>query len=181
MNTDTARTGVEILVFSDSHGDDTLMRRALRAHPGADVIHLGDGLDDLDALDLSGRRVVRVLGNHEDFYFRFTGQRSGIPIHDTLEAGEIRIFATHGHHEGVKSGYDAAASLAVRSGCDVLLFGHTHSALDEYLPEGTRVGGAPLERPMHVVNPGSAGSGYDASCAILTIRGGELLVSFLTD
>lgn len=171
----------EILVFSDSHGDATLMRRALRAHPDADVIHLGDGLADLDELDLSGHTVYRVMGNHEDFYSRFTGMTHGGAVNGILDVCGHRIFYTHGHREHVKSGYDFAALRAYTEGCDILLFGHTHEMHDEYLPLGEYVGGTRIERPLRIFNPGTAGSGWECSCGLLTFRGTDVLTSFIKD
>lgn len=169
----------EILVFSDSHGDGALMRRALRLHPHADVIHLGDGLHDLTELDLTGRRVWTVMGNAEDFLSRF-GAVPAEPTSTIVAAGGLRLYLTHGHREHVKSGFETAAYQAYAAGCDALLYGHTHERTDFFLPEGEKFCGETLTRTLHILNPGSA-SGYEASCALLTFRGGEMLSSFITD
>ena len=173
------REEYEILVFSDSHGDDTLMRHALREHPHADVIHLGDGLADLDGAELRGRRVYTVPGNSEEFLGRLTGVPTA-EAYGILEVGPHRIYYAHGHREHVKSGWDMAAYRAYGLGCDVLLFGHTHERTEEYLPEGSELCGETLTRPMQVYNPGTAGSGWECSCGLLTFIGGQMLWSFLS-
>ncbi len=60
---------------------------------------------------------------------------------------------------------------AVAKGADVLLYGHTHEAFDERLDGSS--GGS-----VRVINPGSVGSWFGASFALLEIRDGQILCSF---
>ena len=74
VQTKKGNTFMKILVFSDSHERPRNMIKALEMHKDADcIIHLGDGIKDLDALkDLTaGKSVTLIKGNAEDFSFSY--------------------------------------------------------------------------------------------------------------
>ena len=48
---------------------------------------------------------------------------------------------------------------AAKFDADIVLFGHTHEAYEETIPEGTLIGGKSLTRPMYLFNPGSIAQG----------------------
>ena len=171
----------EIIVFSDSHGKTDFMKKALSSHPHADVIHLGDGVRDLDGLDLSGRAVICVAGNYEMPFgsFRIPGCED-IPDCLVLDLHGTLTYLTHGAEDGVKSGFERLCQRADRFGCSLALFGHTHRVCDEYLPYGLREVTDRNARPLRLFNPGTAGSGHPRSCGILIFRNGVMLTSHFT-
>ena len=61
-----------------------------------------------------------------------------------------RLLLLHGHTASAKSGMGGLVALARRHNADVVLFGHTHTPADVYLPEAE--GG-----PLWLLNPGSLG------------------------
>ena len=55
----------------------------------------------------------------------------------------------HGHRKNVKFGYYGAVLAARQENADILLFGHTHSAMTDY------------DDGLYIMNPGSLGqAGY---------------------
>lgn len=147
---------MRLLVLSDSHGRADRVREAVNRAHGADMIlFLGDGLRDLSLLDPDDEaRLCAVRGNCDSFSF-FSDD---LPEERVLCLGEYHILMMHGHTRDVKYGYERAVAYAASRGVELLLFGHTHEALERYLPEGTNIGGVTLEKPMHVFNPGSIGA-----------------------
>lgn len=163
----------EILIFSDTHGNPSLMREALARHPDADVIHLGDGIEDMSFLSLGARRIFRVRGNFEDFAYPLSSRRDAPPAELMLDAGGLTLMLTHGHTLHVKYGMERAISHATAAGADVLLYGHTHRPDDTYLPAGTDG----IVRPLRLFNPGSAGTGMSRSYGLLTHTGDNFIFS----
>ena len=164
-----------LLVFSDSHGNASLMKQALEANPGADIIHLGDGVDDMSFLNLEGRQVYSVWGNFEGWMYPAPSQKD--VYEKIIEISGTRILMMHGHLRSVKSGTYAATLAALEAEADLLLYGHTHVPTDVYLPSGSSVGGTVLEKPLRIMNPGTVGKGYSLSYGVLTFRDGVLLTS----
>ena len=58
----------------------------------------------------------------------------------------VKIFYTHGHYYGVKSGLYTFACAARERGAQVALYGHTHNALEDY------------DDGLYLLNPGSLNS-----------------------
>ena len=138
---------MKILVFSDSHGAYSKMERALEAHPDADMIFfLGDGLRDADKLFDEYKSIphVAVRGNC-DFASSFGGE--SYLDEQTVDLGEIRVFACHGHKYNVKSSELGLWLRAKEKEVDLALFGHTHQPYERCY-EGVRL-----------FNPGSIGQG----------------------
>ncbi len=132
---------MRILVVSDTHGNDSSLRRAILAQPKAEVvIHLGDGEEEL----LRAKRAfpekmfLAVRGNC-DF-------GSDLPLTGEFTAQGVKIFYTHGHYYGVKSGLYTFACAARERGAQVALYGHTHNALEDY------------DDGLYLLNPGSLNS-----------------------
>ena len=160
---------MDILIFSDSHGRGELIAEVLDRQitpPGA-VIFLGDGLRDLDRVDTGAAELYCVRGNCDFAAFSEDDEQ-------TLILGGKRIFMTHGHHYGVKSGYGLAIARAVSRGADILLFGHTHHPFFQRIEKGSEIGGRILERDLYVFNPGSLREGYFGT---LTIVGGQVILN----
>lgn len=145
---------MEILVFSDSHGKTEGMRRALRAQikrPDL-ILHLGDGAGDLEYLSMRQIPSVSVRGNCDWFTVA-----THLAEERCFEEMGYKIFMTHGHRYGVKSGVRELLTRAVELGADIVLFGHTHQPYEETIPAGTVVCGVTLEHPLYLFNPGSIG------------------------
>ena len=139
---------MKLLVFSDSHGVVMHMESAVRAHRPDMVLHLGDCVEDFEALEalFPDLPMDHVPGNCD---YGADG-----PATKLLTLSGMRIFMTHGHRYGVKSGYLRAIYAAREQQADLLLFGHTHYA--ECFQEG----------PLWVLNPGAARNG---SYGIITL------------
>lgn len=142
---------MRILVVSDSHGQMFNLRQALLAQPKAEVvIHLGDGEYDLEALKNSypDKTFLQVRGNCD--------WGSELPASATFTAGDKKIFYTHGHDYGVKSGLYTAVCAAREQKADILLYGHTHTAMTDY------------DDGLYIMNPGAI-SGYKPSYGTIDI------------
>ncbi len=169
---------MEILIFSDSHGDCEGMRQALSRQtrvPDA-IFFLGDGLKDLDRLETGDATLYRVTGNCD--WFSSFGDGNFPPVECLTALEGHTILLTHGHKFGVKSGYGALISRAVEAGADIVLFGHTHTPELQIVPKGECLCGKRLERPLYLFNPGSVGSGSGgASFGTLLLSGETVLFS----
>lgn len=129
---------MRILVFSDSHGSGRAMQKAIDDHPEAEhIIFLGDGEEEFDELPLfyAGRNFYAVRGNCD--------WHSKKPTQLLISLGGKKIFASHGHVQNVKYGYEGLIAAAKSQGADIALFGHTHRAVEFY------------DDGLYVMNPGS--------------------------
>ena len=129
---------LRILVFSDSHGNVSALRRALVAQKTAQhIFFLGDCLRDIEALagEFPDRIFPKVSGNCD-----FAALSPGTAmenINGTL------IFYSHGHPYYVKQSYVPFLQAAEKRNAKIALFGHTQSSLIKY------------ENGVWLVNPGS--------------------------
>lgn len=116
---------MKLLVFSDTHGDVLPMLTVIDKIKPDKIIHLGDTVKDIQEViaRLPGKDISFVSGNN-DFG---KGERELL----FSEAG-YQIFATHGHHYHVKNGLSYLLSAGRERKADIILFGHTHKALNEY-------------------------------------------------
>ena len=132
---------MKILVFSDSHGHTQPMLDAVFDEDPQLVLHLGDHTRDCAALIEAYPRIpVRsVRGNCDG--------RAKEPDWDEFVIQGKRVFMTHGHLYGVKTGLASVLNTAFLRNADILLYGHTHRAF-QTTAEG-----------LLVVNPGSVGMG----------------------
>jgi putative phosphoesterase len=136
---------MKMLVLSDSHSSLRFMRRCIdKVQPDA-VIHLGDYYDDGQVLaeEYPHIPVYQVAGNCDRY-------RSPIHALQVLccNLGGVKIFATHGHMQKVKSGIGGLVAQARRENAAVALYGHTHVPDCHQEADG-----------LWVLNPGSAGYG----------------------
>ena len=141
---------MKILVFSDSHRALGTMYDAIeRLRPDA-VIHLGDHLEDAESMEsvFSGVDFYHVPGNCDFF--------TSAPPSLTISLDGVRIFLTHGHLFGVKSGLTRLTLKARRVGAQLALFGHTHRALLEE------------QDGLWLMNPGACGAGRSDFGEIIT-------------
>ena len=113
----------KLIVLSDTHGKKQGAQALLpRIAENDYVIHLGDGAREaLDLLDEYPDKTYFCAGNC-DFAPHF-------PLEGVLEVENVKIYYCHGHRYGVKSCLDGLAAEAKRRGCQIALYGHTHSPL----------------------------------------------------
>ena len=135
---------MRILVVSDTHGNDSSLRRAILAQPKAEVvIHLGDGEEEL----LRAKRAFP-----EKMFLAVRGNCDwgcDWPAERIVELGGHRIFCTHGHLYGVKTaGTALLEKKAAAENCDIVLYGHTHLAKIEYREERYFLNPGSLRQPM---------------------------------
>lgn len=153
---------MKILVVSDTHGDFNSLMRAVKAQPEAEVIvHCGDGDEQVQLLKdtYKDKMIVGVRGNCD--------WNSFLPPTETLNILGKRIFITHGHLYNVKTGLYRIMCAAREQGADILLYGHTHIAMNTF------------EDGLYMINPGSC-HGYMASYGILEItENGDVLANIV--
>ena len=109
---------MEIVVVSDSHGRNDILKTIQEKHPD-------------DPMNYPGYIIVR--GNN-DYFGRFENERI-IPI------GKHQIYVTHSHRFSYFLRSEQLVNRAKELNCDIVCFGHTHvSFLD-------RVDGVTLVNP----------------------------------
>lgn len=149
---DKRRMNLKILVLSDSHRAIGAMYDAAMLEQPDAIFHLGDHVRDAEELSyaLDNMDFYQVRGNC-DF---------GAQAPETIftELAGVRVFLTHGHLYGVKSGLGNLKCEAKRLGAQVALFGHTHRAFCEE------------DDGVWYLNPGAAGSG---SYGVLELENGR--------
>ena len=143
---------MKCLIFSDSHGDAYFINEALRLHKDAEaVFFLGDGLSDIEPLVFEKKSVswLFVRGNCD-----FRDNVLGEPAKKTDEICLFgkKIVLTHGDMYGAKLGMDRLVYLAEERAADIVLFGHTHRAEENYISVS--------ERGVYFLNPGSISSSH---------------------
>ena len=159
---------MKCIILSDSHRDYESLISVLRQNRDAEVVFfLGDGLSDiLEAKkDFPAVAFFSVSGNCDIRLF-------DAPRLENFTLEGKRIVLTHGDAFAVKSSLVGLRALAEDTRADVILFGHTHTPFDTYLP--SERGG-----PLWLFNPGSLGRPTEGgpSFGVLTLdaRGGVLL------
>ena len=133
---------MKILVISDVHGRRDAVERVLSQQPDArTVLFLGDGLREVeDVADIHPERTFLTVPGNCDFAALQPAAR--------LEwLGGKKVFITHGHKYNVKYGLYTVEMAARERGADIVVFGHTHQPLQEYV-DG-----------LYMLNPGSLGYG----------------------
>lgn len=150
---------MKILVFSDSHAALSFMRLCIDKIKPAHVIHLGDHYDDGQSIaeQYPHIRFHQVPGNCDRY-------RCDPGLADTLcyDIMGVRMFMTHGHKHGVKSGNERLLRDARGYGASAALYGHTHQAECYRTEDG-----------MWVLNPGTCGS-YGGSVGLIEIIDKEI-------
>ena len=162
---------MKLIVISDTHGRPSRILEVIERNKSYDaLIFLGDGLRDIDYVSVQIHGLYAVRGNCDSFF------ADGIGEELFLRFDEYNIMITHGHRYGVKRGIETAAESAARKGADLLLYGHTHTPLEKYIPAGEKIGEMILQKPLRIFNPGSLGDG-EGSFGIIEIRGNSILMS----
>ena len=150
---------MKILLFSDSHGnEDNMVRAVERERPSTldAIVHLGDGWRDAEALHRLYPRIPleQVPGNCDLGRFE---ERERVVFF-----GDCRVLLCHGHTLGVKSSLLRASYEARERGAQALLYGHTHIPHIDY------------HDGLWLVNPGSIGDRCRPSYGVLTVEGDKL-------
>ena len=143
---------MKILVLSDSHSALRFMRQCVQSVKPDAVIHLGDHYDDGEVIaeEFPQIRIHQVPGNCDR-------GRCPINTHEILcyPIGGVKFFMTHGHRHMVKQGLYSLLADARANQAEIVVFGHTHSALCHQQEDG-----------LWVINPGSCGS-YGGTAAVV--------------
>lgn len=132
---------MKIAVFSDTHGYSTGMINAVGAYKPDQIIHLGDGMRDVAALEKAYPMipVCSVPGNCD-------GYDDEGEAYKLIKLGPYTAFLTHGHRYAVRYGkLDVLLYAAQCCGAQIAMFGHTHRAMID------QIGG------IYIINPGTAG------------------------
>ena len=165
---------MELLIFSDSHGNINAMKRALERQikrPDA-VCFLGDGLSDAESLEGNGRILWHCVRGNCDWGVL----GDGYPTDRILELEGHRLLLTHGHFYGVKEGCARLLMHALEIGADIVLYGHTHEPMLCTLPAGEEAFGIRLPKTIYLFNPGSIGR-HAGSFGTLLLREQDVLFS----
>ncbi|MBR2337226.1 MAG: metallophosphoesterase [Clostridia bacterium] len=111
---------IKITVISDTHGNLSAIDKMAQIILESDyVFHLGDHFDDMkNYAHVLKDKLYRVHGNCD------WGNQKDV----TVQIGDHKIFATHGDLYGAKKGVDRLIKKAKEEGCDIVLYGHTHSS-----------------------------------------------------
>lgn len=154
---------MRIIVFADTHGNYPEAVKAVdTAEPVDLIIHLGDELQDADAIGIAtGAPLLVVAGNCDPSH--------PAPREQCVELAGVRVFMTHGDRYLVKAGMANLMKKALAEKARVALFGHTHLPLIQDL-EG-----------VLLVNPGTLSNrGSSKSYALLTIHNGSVTARLIT-
>ena len=153
-----------ILVFSDSHGSSFNMQNVINRYPEIEcVIHCGDGEEDTKYLALPPVTGLLAVKGNCDFSSK---EQTLIRV----ELCGLDFIICHGDAYGVKFGLQRFENFAVKSGCDIALFGHTHSPyLNKIKTE---------DKTVYVCNPGSISRPFTGrpSYAVIKINGKNVTV-----
>ncbi len=162
---------MKILVFSDSHGCSAPLRTAIEAHRDAEaVIFLGDGAAEaLDVLADYPSLARCILAGNCDSRLALAARGADLTEECVLDFGGKRFFCLHGHTRGVKMGMDRVLYRASELEADVILFGHTHIALNEYAPDP-----ASPSRRILLFNPGSVGRSLTHTYGVIHVVNGAI-------
>ena len=167
---------MKFLVFSDSHRQMRNLRRVLsmQTAPFDAILHLGDGADEVLSLrrEFPDIPIHAVRGNCDGFDL----EDYDIPAEKLLRAEGKTLFLCHGDRHFVAYGTEGLAAYAKRRGADIALYGHLHTAHEEYLPPDPD---DPLDRPFWIFSPGSISLPRDGtpSFGILDVSSAGVLFS----
>lgn len=149
----------KIVVMSDNHGVDAMMKYVHEKEPHADYyVHCGDSEASFQEL-LNG--YICVKGNND--------WALDLPMEAKIEVEGIPILITHGQHFGYFNRELAMNDILTRNHCQILLSGHTHMPM--FKQEGQ----------FYYINPGSTSlprGGSQKSYAVVTIDQGKVLCEF---
>lgn len=136
---------MKLLIISDSHGSKRfatgISKHIKQKGPFDYLIHCGDGLTDLDMMDVPCP-VISVRGNCDLF--------ATAPEKTVLKTDACTIFITHGHLFSVKRTLSQLSSAAKTAQCAIALYGHTHQQGMNFIDS------------VYYINPGALNNGQFA-------------------
>ncbi len=145
---------IQVLVMSDSHGNEGALRKALSLQPQvAAVIHLGDGAAEAQRVAAEDRRPWYIVRGNCD-----VGE--AVPVQTVVSIGGAKLYLTHGYAERVKSGLLTLTYTAKEKDVVAALYGHTH------IPD------IAFHSGILLLNPGSISS--TGTYALLEITDGDV-------
>ena len=110
---------MKICICSDSHGHSVGIQDMLEIERPQVLLFLGDGERDFNRVDVPcGTKMYAVSGNCD--------MMSMEPPWRLVELAGVRIFMTHGHYYGVKSGTEQLIERAKEENAQLVVHGHTH-------------------------------------------------------
>ena len=150
---------MKILVLSDSHSGLSFMRLCIRQVLPDAVVHLGDYYEDGSVMAKENPELpfYQVPGNC-DRYRCIAWQQEILAI----PVGGVKLYMTHGHKHGVKSGTGRLLEAARACGAGAALYGHTHRAECRQEPDG-----------LWVLNPGTC-SHFGGSAGLMVIENNKI-------
>ena len=108
---------MQIIIMSDNHRDEDIVREVLKQNPQADRYYLlGDS--EMRKHVLVNLEVISVKGN-----FPFEPR---LPKELILTIDDIRVLMVHGHKQHVKTGIERIKQYARDKNAQLVFFGHTH-------------------------------------------------------
>lgn len=155
---------MKLLVFSDSHSNPSKIKEAIDLHKAKCdcVIFLGDGIRDVNYVKEQYPQIpFFIVKGNCDFL------STEVEDEKLLCLDNFKIFITHGHKYGAKSGYGRLAYRARELDADAVFFGHTHMPLDDVI----EVAG----KQIRMFNPGSVG--YGGYFGVVNTSGNVLITS----
>jgi putative phosphoesterase len=135
------------------------MRQCIDSVKPNAVVHLGDCYDDGQAMaeEYPYLYFYRVPGNWDKY-----SNLIGVPAVLVSKVCGVRLFMTHGHLHGVRTGLDTLIRDASQRDVQAVLFGHTHSKFCKQTESG-----------IWIMNPGSC-CGHDKTAGLITVESGKI-------
>ena len=153
---------MRILVLSDVHNRGSLAEQIVAKHPDiGHVFFLGDGIDHMEDITcfFPEKKFYMVAGNCDFSSFA--------PATSLAQIEGRTILFTHGHPFNVKWSLARLKTEATAKGASLVLYGHTHTAKEEY------------EDGVYYVNPGAV-SGSPASYAVIDISAAGIMPNIIS-
>ena len=156
---------MKVLIVSDTHGHDENLERAVMMETPFDMlVHCGD----VEGREIFIEALVDcpccIVAGNNDFF-------SDLPREEEIELDGNKVLVTHGNYYGVSMDISGVAEEAKSRDCDAVFFGHTHRMEDAQL-DGS------LKGSVRIINPGSCGTGFHKSFALIETVGGQLVCGF---
>lgn len=149
---------MKIVVFSDSHGKLDWMIAAMEAERPDHIFFLGD--HEKDGWDLSRLYPQIPLNAVKGNCDWGPGTEEWL-----VELEGVRFLLTHGHLYGAKTGLLRLEEAGLRTGADMVCFGHTHVPVEVNEPGRLRL-----------FNPGTIGGPYGqrTTYGVLYVKAGSV-------
>lgn len=179
-----SKKGARILVYSDSHGNVSIVEQILLNYgKGCDaLVFCGDGIGDLAQIlskveydkklaEALPKVIAFVQGNGDPGTYPITDKHSlKAPRLQNLIVNHRKFLIVHGHYQGVDWGFENLELDAQLSESSVAFYGHTHIAYEETVGN------------YKFINPGSCArprGGQPKSFAIVTVEDSFVDTAFI--